>query len=330
MGVGDLVETEHRHAPTGQAPGDVLERLVAPDRLVAVKRSGAGEEHDAGQRSGAARHAQSAAHRQRPGPDGELALVKPARVGVGRGLPRRDRRRRIRRRQLQADQLAHVIDHRDHREAAALAAHEQLHHDDTRRAGLAQRRADRRDRAIPGQFCVPRALERLGHDHRLQVRCEQCADVVKASGLRQVECGQGSMLGCGQHQKLLSRPYPRSGSAERLQPGAGQQVVGGEGVGVGPHELDEAAPATSGVSGSAERSGVLLLGLAVASRVGPDGGPAEVGERASVAGSTAVKRDAQTGALGLVLGVGRDEALRGLGAGVATAQRRALRARRRC
>src|SRR6185312_15889129 len=49
--MSDLVKPQHGHPTAGQPPGDVLERLVAPDRLVAVKRPRSGEEHQTGPRA---------------------------------------------------------------------------------------------------------------------------------------------------------------------------------------------------------------------------------------------------------------------------------------
>jgi hypothetical protein len=65
----------HGDSPAGEAPGDVLERLVRADGLVAVEGAAAGEQHDAGSRPAAAGKGERAGHSERGGADGDLVLV---------------------------------------------------------------------------------------------------------------------------------------------------------------------------------------------------------------------------------------------------------------
>ena len=82
--------------------------------------------------------------------------------------------------------------------------------------------------------------------------------------------------------------WRRAGSGQLLQPGAGQQVGGGDGGGVCPYQLDQGGAGDLRGEQRALLLEVLLLGLAGAGRVGPDRRPAEPVSGVNW-GSTAVK-----------------------------------------
>ena len=87
-----------------------------------------------------------------------------------------------------------------------------------------------------------------------------------------------------------------------------------------PYEFDQCGAGDLRGERLAERLEVFLLGLAAAGGVGADRRPAEVGERREP-GQHRGEGDLESGAVGLVLGVGGDEPLGRLGAGVPAAQR---------
>jgi hypothetical protein len=75
VGERHLVEPQHRDAPAGQPPRQILERLVAADRLVPVVRAGAGEQHDADTVT-LMWQAHRPGHGQRARPDRHVLLVE--------------------------------------------------------------------------------------------------------------------------------------------------------------------------------------------------------------------------------------------------------------
>src|SRR5450755_3519707 len=113
-----------------------------------------------------------------------------------------------------------------------------------------------------------------------------------------------------------------AGSGDGLQPVARQEVRRFEGGGICPEQLDHRGAGGLWSERLAEPARVLLLGLAAASSVGADRRPAKIGQRGDP-WQYRGEGDAQFGAICLILGVGGDQALRGLGAGVSAAERRA-------
>jgi hypothetical protein len=118
----------------------------------------------------------------------------------------------------------------------------------------------------------------------------------------------------------MERLVTWAGSGQLLQPGAGQLISGGDAGGICPYQLDQSSAGDLGGERRAPVLEELLHGQAGANRVGPDRWPADVGLRRDV-GAHRGEGDVQAGALCLVLGVSRDEALRGLGAGVPATER---------
>jgi hypothetical protein len=91
-------------------------------------------------------------------------------------------------------------------------------------------------------------------------------------------------------------------------------------VGSACAEFDQGGTGGFGGEWVAELVDVLVFGLTSASCVGLYGGPAQVGQRCQ-AGQHGREGEIQTDALCFVVGVGGDEALSGLRAGVAAAER---------
>jgi hypothetical protein len=86
---------------------------------------------------------------------------------------------------------------------------------------------------------------------------------------------------------------------------AGERVLGGEFGWRGAQEFEHGAAGFLRREWLAEALEVLGLRLGAASGIGSDGGAAEVRERGE-AGPERRERDLETGAVGLVLGVGRE------------------------
>jgi hypothetical protein len=106
---------------------------------------------------------------------------------------------------------------------------------------------------------------------------------------------------------------------QQAKASAGEQV-GILVVGVTGDQIDDRLAGLLRGERLAQLLEVLLLGLASASRVRPDRRPTEAGQRRDPRQHRG-EGDAQPGAVRLVLGVGGDEALGGLGAGVPAAER---------
>ncbi|MGO9159173.1 MAG: hypothetical protein ACLP7J_00435 [Streptosporangiaceae bacterium] len=75
---GDLLEPQDGDPGAGQAPGQVLERLVPPDGLVAVLRAGAGQQHHRGRWPALAGQAQRSGN----GPTGPSPTVTSSSVNL--------------------------------------------------------------------------------------------------------------------------------------------------------------------------------------------------------------------------------------------------------
>ena len=254
MRVGDLVEAQHGHAARRQSPGDVLQRLVAPDRLVAVERTRPRQQHDA--RPATVRQAERAGHGQRPRAERDLLLFERAGIGVAGRLPRGDRRGRLRWRELQAAQQPVRAGRRHHREAAALAGDRDLDDDRARTGGLGQRRADRGDRPLATELGLPGRGQRIRDDQRPQLRREPFGDLGEAPGLRQLEHVQGRLRRYRYHSCERYQSWDRTAgrsAADRSPAGAACTPCSVSRLPTSPLNSHSAPSATSEAEGSTSR-----------------------------------------------------------------------------